>query len=715
VKRVKFTFYRLKNDRDEWVEVGSPRIAPHHSYTPRPFIGGASTKKEDTSAGVKRKIDEAESQEDSGAKSLMALSSKPVNDYLDTWMALHAANPIPTSDEKIKIMSDTGLSESQLDDWMRTRKKPKKKKDDGLTDEQRKEKDLKKKVNEEMNNFLSAWLLRPENVQSNPIAAATPTAEAKEWMAKQLGVDRARIDSWFYRRRKKLKKQHMPDIAGQASNPSAGDIPQPQLQPQPQTQSIPASAPSIAKPPSASPNQVPNPNLNLPSNHQRPQNQTALTASTQVSMSVNQQLPSTGQGQVAAGEVVSAESLPTGAPSSKQSGLSDEAKQYLTQWLLKTTNPYPSKEMKDKIMAHFGIENTRTLDGFLTRTRKKLNLQNKQSSMRVNTTTLSQPALTSTATHPGASAQMNQSQAAMASASTYPGASAQMDQSQAAIASRIAQPTQPTQAPAARIPHPTQAPMARIPQPSQPMRPSTGVPAQLKSTQNLPASKFQSTSSALPMQSSNLDSLLTAVELVNSQKQYTQPQPSRQQAPNQIGQTRFAPSSAAMGSGSSQYRQSSYEQQHRHQQQHQHQQQQQHQQQHQQQQQRFSRSPVMVTGNQSRQQLVQNGTAYHSGQQRQFSHSPNAPQYQPAPTREQSILMAYQNLQEMEIHDRSSNRSSPAEASARPMQSDQGNPQHNSASNVTAAANGSQAYRENQQQPYGDNQQQYVHGQNPNK
>jgi hypothetical protein len=31
VKRVKFTFYRLSNDRDEWVEVGSPRIAPHVS------------------------------------------------------------------------------------------------------------------------------------------------------------------------------------------------------------------------------------------------------------------------------------------------------------------------------------------------------------------------------------------------------------------------------------------------------------------------------------------------------------------------------------------------------------------------------------------------------------------------------------------------------------------------------------------------------------
>lgn len=36
VRRVKFTFYRLSNDRDEWVEVGSPRIAPHVS--PRRFL-----------------------------------------------------------------------------------------------------------------------------------------------------------------------------------------------------------------------------------------------------------------------------------------------------------------------------------------------------------------------------------------------------------------------------------------------------------------------------------------------------------------------------------------------------------------------------------------------------------------------------------------------------------------------------------------------------
>ncbi len=710
VKRVKFTFYRLKSDRDEWVEVGSPRIAPHHSYTPRPFIGGASSKKVDTSAGAKRKVDDVESKEDS-AKSLIALSSKPIKDYLNTWMSLHPANPIPNSLEKLKIMSDTGLSESQLDEWMRTRKKPKKKKDDGLTDEQRKEKELKKKMNEDMNNFLSAWLLRPENVQANPIAAATPTAETKEWMAKQLGVDRARIDSWFYRRRKKLKKQHMPNNSLQApNNLSAGSIsqpqshqqqqvqqqqhlqlqqhpqqPQPQQQPQPKAQTVPASTSTIAKHvvPTSQNQFAMNPNLNLPSNHQRPQNQTALTASTQVSMSVNQQLQSNGQSHVAVSEAVGAKSSSNGAPVSKQSGLSEEAKQYLTQWLLKTSNPYPSKEMKDKIMAHFGIENTRTLDGFLTRTRKKLNLQNKQTVMKV---TQSHPAVPTAATRPGSSLQMNQSQHAAVSAGSRPGAGAQIYQSQASTTSTITQPNQPTL--------PTQAPMATSAQPTQPTQPPPSLPAQSKPTQNPTTSNVQSASSVLPMQSSSLDSLLTAVEMVNSQKQYTQPQPSRHHASNQIGQTHAAPSTSAMGSGASQHQQ----------------------QQHHQQQQRFSHSPSVETSNPSRHQHqhqhMQNGAEYHSGQQRHFTHSPSAPQYQPAPTREQSILMAYQHLQEMEINDRSSRRSSPAEAVL--MQNVQGNPHHHSAGNTIATSHDSQANRVNQQQDYRGIQQQYIHGRNPN-
>ncbi len=31
VKRVKFHFYKTKSEMDEWIEIGSPRIAPHVS------------------------------------------------------------------------------------------------------------------------------------------------------------------------------------------------------------------------------------------------------------------------------------------------------------------------------------------------------------------------------------------------------------------------------------------------------------------------------------------------------------------------------------------------------------------------------------------------------------------------------------------------------------------------------------------------------------
>ena len=81
-----------------------------------------------------------------------------------------------------------------------------------------KEKELNKKLNEEVNNFLSAWVLLPEKLYLNPIAAATPTRDEKDWMAKHLRVGRARIDRWFYRKRMKLKSQHqhMPETARQA-------------------------------------------------------------------------------------------------------------------------------------------------------------------------------------------------------------------------------------------------------------------------------------------------------------------------------------------------------------------------------------------------------------------------------------------------------------------------------------------------------------------
>ncbi|KAL7541614.1 hypothetical protein ACHAXR_011069, partial [Thalassiosira sp. AJA248-18] len=148
VKRVKFHFWRLGNDRDEWIDVGSPKIAPHHSYTPRPLEGYKapkekknSEKTKDTSSGSsatlpqKRKkehlsssnsSEHAEGTTDEHKKTLPFPPS--TIDYLNAWISKHAADPFPTTEEKAIIVSDTGLSIRQVGDWMaRARKKLRKK------------------------------------------------------------------------------------------------------------------------------------------------------------------------------------------------------------------------------------------------------------------------------------------------------------------------------------------------------------------------------------------------------------------------------------------------------------------------------------------------------------------------------------------------------------------------------------------------------------
>lgn len=616
-----------------------------HSYTPRPFIGGANTKKVENSAGVKRKIDDVESQDASDPKALVSFS-KPVKEYLKTWMTLHAANPIPNTDEKTKIMSDTGLSERQLDEWL-ARTKGRKTAFFIMTDEQKQEKEQKKKANDNFNNFLNDWLLRPENMQSGPIAAATPTVDTKELLAKQLGVDRARIDSWFYRKRKKLKKEHIPDHSGPVSNPSAMteavNLTLTPTKPQPQTQASAVSGTDTTKPLSVPQTQVTtDPNLNHPSIHRNPQN---------LQDHVSSQPSTTG----APGPK---QSSSTDSPSLKQIGLSDEAKQYLTQWLMKSSNPYPTKEMKDKIISHFGIENMRALEGFLTRTRKKMNFQKTKSNEKVSTqTNQSLPTLVST--FKPTSAKLVQPRVAIDND--------QINQSQTDTVSMVAQPP--------------------------------GLSSQMSSAQIATYDNFQSASNTTSMeqnvesrQSSNLTSLLTAVAIVNSQNQSTHSRGFHQYSPQPIEQQKnFAPPASAIADDAP------FEYQHLHPSERQHYS---GQQQHQQLQQSFAPSPLLETGgNASHYQFVQpsNGQTYNSEQPRHFSPPPYAPQHHPAQSREQSILTSYQNLHEMEIHNRLSRRSSPV------MQIDRGIP----ASNFTAKTNGTKAIRETQQQN--------IHGQNPMK
>ncbi|KAL3795774.1 hypothetical protein ACHAW5_007687 [Stephanodiscus triporus] len=141
IRRAKFHFWKLSSDRDEWVEIGSPRIAPHHSYTPRPLDGyGAKSKKSfdankvsldqslsSTASALpqKRKIDVVDvaipvpsASAAGGDQNKFALFSKSTVDYLKAWMSQNVDNLFPSTSQKARIVADTGLNRRQVGDWM---------------------------------------------------------------------------------------------------------------------------------------------------------------------------------------------------------------------------------------------------------------------------------------------------------------------------------------------------------------------------------------------------------------------------------------------------------------------------------------------------------------------------------------------------------------------------------------------------------------------
>ncbi len=57
---------------------------------------------------------------------------------------------------------------------------------------------------EDLKAFVDAWLARPENAQV--LSTLLPSAKEKEEIMKGCGVDKKRLEGYFYRMRKKLKQ-----------------------------------------------------------------------------------------------------------------------------------------------------------------------------------------------------------------------------------------------------------------------------------------------------------------------------------------------------------------------------------------------------------------------------------------------------------------------------------------------------------------------------
>ena len=424
VKRVKFHFWRLSADRDEWIEVGSPRIAPHHAYTPRPKSG---YRKDDVSGdnknvissartGQKRKMGDMDGSGDSlqyssdeqGDSSVtdepkkFATFPKATIEYLNSWILQHDDNPFPDTSDKATIIADTGLTKRQIGDWMaRARKKLRKKNSPSSKKNRSISADLATVNNisggspTKVENLLLA-LKNPNqcnavpNANPAPVAAASasenpqtsikelevymktwlslphnacnlmPSLAQKEQIVRETGIEKKRLEGWFFRARKKLKKQQEaanqpPQVSQQSSVLSAatastveamttlscGTAPSPQGHAQPSGANIP-------------------PTTNVPSGANIP-----LTTNVFSGMSaetvINQIIPSGQTGQTS-----------SHSPNISKIGISEEAKAYLNKWLNENTDdPYPSRREKNEMMSRFEISDEKKLDGWFCRARKR--------------------------------------------------------------------------------------------------------------------------------------------------------------------------------------------------------------------------------------------------------------------------------------------------------------------------------------------------------
>eukprot|EP00804_Cyclotella_cryptica_P023246 CCRYP_000433-RA/>CCRYP_000433-RA protein AED:0.02 eAED:0.02 QI:325/1/1/1/1/1/5/149/3140 len=343
IKRVKFHFWRLKNASDEWVEVGSPRIAPHHSYTPRPVEGYGVPKrnkkkntdrsKKDGSSdennmldSKKRKSEEAlpeqtkkppetadSSKTDSHKKSKLHEKPEPptkatplsenansckkfvpfpksIVEYLNDWFTKHSSYPFPSLDEKATIMSATGLNKRQLSDWLaKARKKQKKRA--GLSSE------------------------NPDEVGA--------TSDAKSNVPKA-NAESEKLEDLL------LQLKGYTPLASQSS----GDL------------------------------------------------MTGTTDGDNVSSVIQETVTEVISEAIPSRNPLKSSMKPTASDSPNKSanlGLSDEAKSYLWKWIqTHKSNPFPSKAEKEKMMADLGLghDEIRKLEGWFSRTRKRLKKEN---------------------------------------------------------------------------------------------------------------------------------------------------------------------------------------------------------------------------------------------------------------------------------------------------------------------------------------------------
>lgn len=247
--------------------------------------------------------------------------------------------------------------------------------------------------------YMNEWRLRPENAET-----LYPSSGEKKMIAMETGIDKRRLEGWFFRARKKVKKHNIqPVIQSIVSQPSISSATShvyvkaesPNFG---SSRSIQHEVLLLKKDPNhlLTPMQVPSMqgssanacvfNSSIYAGNTSGSIITGTTIAEQASLPPSTTVASTGGQNLSDSsnkalnentltptmEVAKGSDTIKTSSSSPPKGLTEYAKNYLSRWMSEhSLKPYPTREEKGAMMCHLGIVNEKKLDGWFCRARKR--------------------------------------------------------------------------------------------------------------------------------------------------------------------------------------------------------------------------------------------------------------------------------------------------------------------------------------------------------
>lgn len=182
-----------------------------------------------------------------------------------------------------------------------------------------------------------------------------PTLAQKEQIIQETGIDKKRLEGWFFRYRKKLQTNN-----SQMLQPSS-------------VTSMSAMQPLTKPTEGKYAHLVPSPTEGPTSSN----GTSSLIHAGVAGIPASRPQKVLGEDELkamfASSKPAEAGVVPTASSNSSAKGLTEEAKAYLTRWLSEhSSHPYPTRQEKNSFLTLLGITEEKKLDGFLSRGRKKL-------------------------------------------------------------------------------------------------------------------------------------------------------------------------------------------------------------------------------------------------------------------------------------------------------------------------------------------------------